>query len=194
MRLFGGSTPSAADVNVSAVAAMKAVPGIPIAIMQKVCNGSTQVNNVLLVQSNANVDNSCWTTYTDNPPSASKVQALFHKAESCSGLPANTDLITIGTLIELNNGQAASTYSDALDVLITNNPGKCWMVPVVTDSTKCNQQDAILDWAKICPYEVIKNGNDKHIGVNLTCQQSLFRKNDNLCYSTRLVREPTVGM
>jgi hypothetical protein len=30
--------------------------------------------------------------------------------------------------------------------------------------------------------------------VNLTCNQNLFRISDNLCFSSRLVREPVAGM
>jgi Flp pilus assembly protein TadG len=196
MRLFGQSTPASNHVSVSAVAALKSVPGIPIAIMSKLCNGSSTVNEVKLLQTDANVDNSCWTTYTDNPPSASRVQALFSASRTCSGLPANLELITIGTLIELDNGQQASTYEEAEDLFINDAATKdrCWMVPVVPDSTKCNQQDQILDWAKICPKEVVKQGSPKYIKVDLTCNQNLFRTSDNLCFSARLVREPAAGM
>jgi Flp pilus assembly protein TadG len=197
MRLFGGSAKGSNQVNVSAVAALKSVPGIPIAIMTKLCNGSSTVNDVKLLQTDANVDNSCWTTYTDNPPSASRVQALFTASGTCSGLPANLELITIGTLIELDNGQQASTYEEAKDLFINNaaTQGRCWTVPVVPNSTKCNQQDQILDWAKICPTEVVKQGSPKYIKVNLTCNQNLFTAiKDNLCFSARLVREPAAGM
>lgn len=195
IKLFQGTAPGVNNVNVSAVAALRAIPGIPIAVMQKEClpNGQTK-NDVYLRQSNANVDNSCWTTYTDNPPSASKVQALFSASQTCQGIPANLDLITIGTLIELDNGQQASTYAEAKDTLLTNNPNSCWIVPVVPDSTKCNQQDQILDWAKICATEIVKQGNPKYIKANVTCNQGLFRINDNLCFSSRLLRETKVGM
>lgn len=192
MRLFGKSVQASNDVNVSAVAALRAVPGLPIAIMDSLCDGANPVNNVDLLQTNANVDNSCWTTYTDNPPSASRVQALFTASETCSNLPANLDLITIGTLIELNNGQQTSTYSDGGN-LFTAHQGQCWMVPVIPNSTKCNQSDQILDWAKICPTSWESQGSPKYIRANITCKQSLTRVQDNLCFSPRLVREPGKG-
>jgi hypothetical protein len=197
MKLFGQNAAAGSNkVSVSAVAVLRSVPGIPIAIMQKLCDGPNQVNDVLLRQTSDPIDNSCWTTYTDNPPSANAVQALFGNSETCSGLPANLDLITIGTLIELDNGQQASTYGAAQDTLLPNGapgPGPCFIVPVVPDSTHCNQTDQIVDWAKICATDIQKTGNPKYIKVNVTCNQSLFRTKDNLCYSSRLVREPTKG-
>ncbi len=195
LNLFGAPAPAKTDISVSAVAVLKAVPGIPIAIMTKLCNGSSTVPNVMLRQTNANVDNSCWTTYTDNPPSAKAVQELFGKSATCSGLPSQSDLVTIGTLIELNNGQEASTYQEAKDLFLApQNLGKCWIVPVVPNSTKCNQSDPILEWAKICPTEVEKQGNPKYIKANITCNQDLFKTKDNLCFSPRLVRDTKSGM
>jgi Flp pilus assembly protein TadG len=194
MKLFGASASGSNDVNVSAVAALKALPGIPIALMEKVCNGTSQVNDVFLRQTNAIQDNSCWTTYTDNPPSASAVQALFGKSLTCSGLPAGSDLVTIGTLIELNNGQQASTYQEAEDLFITNQPNKWWIVPVIPNSTACNQSDPITQWAKIYPTEVVKNGSPKYIKAHVVCGQNQFRADSNLCFTSRLLRDTKSGM
>jgi Flp pilus assembly protein TadG len=188
MRLLGQSAPSTIDVSVSAVAALRALPGIPIAIMTSLCSGSSTVNNVKLLQTDAKVDNSCWTTYTDNPPSAPKVQALFKSSATCSGLPAGTESVTIGTLIELDNGQTNSNYAEAKDLFMSpQNSGRCWMVPVVPNST-------IVDWAKIFPTAVEKQGSPKYITVNLTCNQDIFRTSDNLCFSPRLLRDTKSGM
>ena len=195
LNLFGSAAPAKADISVSAVAVLKALPGIPIAIMTKVCNGSSTVPDVMLRQTDATVDNSCWTTYTDNPPSAEAVQELFGKSATCSDLPAQSDLVTIGTLIELNNGQQASTYEEAKDLFLApQNVDKCWIVPVIPNSTKCNQSDPILGWATICPTEVEKSGSPKYIKANVTCNQNLFATKDNLCFSPRLVRDTKSGM
>jgi Flp pilus assembly protein TadG len=190
LKLFGQSAPGTADVSVSAVAAIRAIPGIPIAVMQGTCGG----NNVWLRQSNANVDNSCWTTYTQNPPSASAVQALFGASASCSGLPAGSGAIMIGTDIELNNGQQASTYDAASQLFLTDNPGSCWMVPVISDSSNCTKQSAIVDWAEICPTAVVKQGSPKYIAAKVTCGQDLYRIKSNLCFSSRLLRDTKSGM
>lgn len=194
MKLFGASASGSNDVNVSAVAALKALPGIPIAIMEKVCNGMTQVNDVDLRQTDATTDNSCWTTYTDNPPSANTVQALFGKNTTCSGLPAGSDLVTIGTSIEINNGQEDNTYQEAKDLFITNQPNKWWIVPVIPDSTKCNLTAPITQWAKIYPTVVEKSGNPKYIRANVVCGQNQFRADSNLCFTSRLLRDTKSGM
>jgi Flp pilus assembly protein TadG len=192
MNLFGGSAPGSNNVNVSAVAALKATPGLPIALMVKLCNGSSITQDVKLVQSNAKVDNSCWTTYTDNPPSEKRVRELFANMKTCSDLPGSSELITIGTLIEIQNGQDTKTYSAAED-LFSAYPGRCWYVPVLPDSTKCNQSDPIQDWAQICPINVVKDGSDKYILASVQCQQSLYSATAGLCFSSRLVREPGKG-
>jgi Flp pilus assembly protein TadG len=190
LNLFGQSTPGTADVSVSAVAALRAIPGIPIAVMQNTCGS----NSIWLRQSDATVDNSCWTTYTQNPPSASAVKALFESSGTCSSLPANTGLITLGTDIELNNGQQASTYDAANQLFMIDYPNQCWMVPVVPNATKCNQQDPIIDWAEICPTSVVKQGSPKYIAAKVTCGQDLYRIKSNLCFSSRLLRDTKSGM
>jgi Flp pilus assembly protein TadG len=196
MNLFGGSAPGSNDVNVSAVAALKSVPGIPIAVMVQECKGADVNPNVKLRQTNAKTDNSCWTTYTDNPPSANRIQALFRASRTCEDLPASSDLVTIGTPIELNNGQQAADYDEAYDLFMTKHPGRCWYVPIIPDSTKCNQTSPILDWAKICPTDVVKQpqqkNEPKYIQASVQCQQNLFTP-VGLCFSSRLVREPGKG-
>jgi Flp pilus assembly protein TadG len=195
MKLFGGSAPASNDVNVSAVAALKSTPGIPIAIMISLCNGSNVTPGVRLRQTNANIDNSCWTTYTENPPSANRVQALFKAARTCDDLPAASQLITLGTPLELDNGQQASTYEEAYDLFIAKYPGKCWYVPIIPAASKCNQTNPFQGWAKICPTDVVKQtkGNEpKYIEASVQCQQNLFEP-VGLCFSSRLVREPGKG-
>ena len=194
MKLFGASASGSNDVNVSAVAALRAVPGIPIAIMQNMCTPGGAVGPLVdILTANAKTDNSCWTTYLDQPVNAPKVKALFDASQNCSGLPGTDDLVTIGTDIFLQNGVAATVYTNAQDLFETNQPGKCWFVPVIPNSTKCNQTDPILDWAKICPTQVTKHGGHSTITTTIQCQQSLFQAKDNLCFSPRLVREPGKG-
>lgn len=197
MKLLGQSAPSTINVNVSAVAALSAVPGIPIAIYESLCNGANTVKDVELMQSSAKTDNSCYTTYTDNATSAKSVKEMLSSNQTCSGLSASGTHIGVGTPIYLNNGQIASFYGPAQDFFMNDNPGRCWMVPVVKDGSSCNRTDPILDWASICPTEVTKvtkSGSEKYIKVNLTCNQSLFRTEDSLCFSARLLRDTKSGM
>jgi Flp pilus assembly protein TadG len=194
MRLFGASAQSNNNVSVSAVAALKAVPGIPIAVMSKLCTAGTVNPDQKLRQAKATEDNSCWTTYTDNPPSEKRVRELFTNSATCTDLPASSDLVTIGTPIELQNGQDTKTYAAAEDLFLTKYPGRCWYVPVLPNSTKCNQSDPIKDWAKICPTKLVDQGGDKYILASVQCQQDLFSAKDNLCFSSRLLRDTKSGM
>lgn len=196
MNLFGQTVPTSTDVNVSAVAVLKTLPSVPIAIKAGLCNGTTTVSNVRL-REKGKTDNSCWTTYTDSS-STNRVQALFGASKSCSGLPANTERITTGTLIELDNNTAQNTYVEANDLFIVSNPISCWIVPVVSNGSSCTSSGAgIVDWAKICPTNVVGEGasdSEGYITVDLTCGQELFRSNNNLCFSPRLVRDTKSGM
>jgi Flp pilus assembly protein TadG len=194
MKLFGHNAPASNNVNVSAVAALSAIPGIPIAIMEKVCVESEQNPGKIfdLLTANAIIDNSCWTTYTDKPVSAKSVKALFNASQTCSGLPNSPQLLALQTPIHLQNGVDATVYADAEDLFMNRHPGKCWILPVVPDSTKCNQSDPIQSWAKLCPTSVTKHGAHSKITGTVQCSQTLFSL-DNLCFSARLVREPGKG-
>ena len=194
MKLFGASASGVNNVNVSAVAALRAIPGIPIAVMESMCTPGGAVGPLVdLLTASAKTDNSCWTTYTDSPVSAPKVKALFDASQNCSGLPGNLDRVTIGTDISLDNVVDATVYDNAGNLFEKNQPGKCWFIPVIPNSTKCNTKDLIIDWAKICPTDVTKHAGNSTITATVQCQQSLFQAQDNLCFSPRLVREPGKG-
>jgi hypothetical protein len=191
MKLFGGNAPASNNVSVSAVAVLQALPGLPIAVMKSECPVDGGSKQAILLQSNANIDNSCWTGYLDGANNRS-IEELFESARTCDGGDgAVTGLVDIGTDINLRNGKG-SAYDEAKN-LFDANPGKCWIVPVVPTLTKCNQGGPhnIVDWATICPTTVDKKDG---IAVTLTCQQSLLRAKDNLCFSSRLVRDAASGM
>jgi len=194
MRLFGQSAPSKMDVSVSAVAAIRARPSLPVAVYQSMC-GTTGVQQLLTAPSNG-ADNSCWTTYWTPPVSDPTVEDKFTNSKTCSGLGG------LGNgPIGLGNGVTTPVYAAAKD-LFKADWSKCWIVPVVPDGSSCNRTDDIKDWAKICPTEVVFPGNGgggtcpsgsngaKCILGTITCGQSLYRTTDSLCFSSRLVREP----
>ncbi|MGZ8520032.1 MAG: pilus assembly protein TadG-related protein [Candidatus Binatia bacterium] len=193
MKLFGASASGSNDVNVSAIAVLKAIPGIPIAIMEKVCNGNSQVINVGLRQSSAGGDNSCWTTYTDNS-SANAVRSLLQKNLTCSGLPAGSELVTIGTSLELDDNEQDSTYTEAKQLFMTDKPGQWWFVPVIPNSNNCKSTDTITQWAIIRPTHVDDSGSNKYIEVDLVCGQGQFRADANQCFTSRLMRDTRSGM
>jgi Flp pilus assembly protein TadG len=191
MRLMGNNAQSSNDVSVSAVAALTALPGLPIAVMEKMCPaGGAKSGPINLLTAQAKTNNSCWTTYTDNPVDAPKVKALFQASETCQGLPGIQAPITIGTDIHLHN--AVAGYDDAEDLFVKDKPGRCWYVPVIPDSTSCKISDTIVDWAKICPTAVVTTPGK--ITTTVQCQQSLFAVQDNLCFSSRLLRDTKSGM
>ncbi len=196
MNLFGQSAPSTVDVNVSAVAALKVLPSVPIAIMNNLCGGSSSVN---LRDASTSTDNSCWTTYTALS-SPNQVRTLFDGSTSCSGLPANTDQITIGTSIALDDNSDTNTYQKAADLFCPGGicpSNKCWIVPVIANGSDCSRSDPnapIVDWARICPSEVKSDSASKFVKATVTCNQNLFRVDHNLCFSPRLVRDTKSGM
>jgi Flp pilus assembly protein TadG len=202
MRLFGNPTaPAKVDVSVSAVAALRGVPSIPIAIMEELCKNQsasdTGENPLLkLRQSNALDDNSCWTTYKENPPSASAVKARFVDSGDCSGLPQDNAVLVPGkTPIELDNGQQAATYDAAADLFLDpKHAGRWWLVPIIPTTTKCNQTDTFLGWASIQVSAVEKQGSPKYIEANVKCGQHLWQINNNYCLASRLLRDTKSGM
>lgn len=188
LNFFGQPTPAAADINVSAVAILKAKPSIPIALYQSLCSTSEPV---MLLNSSTTPDNSCWTTYWNPSTNTTAVRALFKATKDCKDLPEGS----MGTgPILLANGVNDTIYSNAKDLFLTDYPGECWLVPVVKDGSSCNRLDDILDWAKICPTEVEKQGNPKYIKATVECGQSLVRKKDSSCYVPQLVRDTKSGM
>ena len=191
MNLFGQSVPSSVDVNVSATAVLRVLPGVPIAIMNNLCGGSTSVN---LRDASKSTDNSCWTTYTA-VSSSNLVRTLFDASATCSGLPANTDQIITGTPIALDDNSDINTYQKAADLFCPGGicpSNKCWIVPVIANGSDCSRSDPnapIVDWARICPSEVKSDSATKFVKATVTCNQNLFRVDHNLCFSPRLVRD-----
>jgi hypothetical protein len=202
LNLLGQSAPATVDVNVSAVAVLRTLPSVPIVIKQGLCNGSNTVMNARLRERGASTTNSCWTTYTESAQisqQAQKVQALFTASASCSGLPANTGPIEKDTKIELINTTQSGPYLEAKNLFSANDwLSQCWIVAVVPSNATCSGQEAIVDWAKICPIEVQVTpgaaGSPRYIAANVTCSQDLYRAEDNLCFSPRLLRDAKSGM
>ena len=192
MNLLGIATPATQEVNVSAVAVISARVSIPIALWQTQCNGSSTIPDVEIAQQNPHTENSCWTCYLDNSCGASDVKALFDASENCTGKPAG---VAVGTPIYENKGQVASVYETAEQFFMKDHPGKEFFIPVIDGTKNCNAKNPtpIVDWAKIKVTEVSKHGADSYIKADVTCQQNIDVADSSLCYSHKLVREPTKG-
>ena len=189
LNLLGYNIDDTATLSVSAVAVIKAAPGLPIAIEKAKCS---QPNPQKLLQSSSQTDNSGYTTYWINNTSAAEIRALLKSAKTCGGLPA----VDVGFATQLNNGQISSIYSDFADVFKAN-PGECYLIPVVQDGSKWNQTEKIIDFAKFCPDSknpVVKDGSDKYIYGTVTCGQNPYNTTDVSCYVPTLVRDVKSGM
>ena len=140
-------------------------------------------------------ENSCWTTYLDKSSGSPDVKALFQVSSTCSGA-ALDGAIDIGTPIYQNKGQQNADYGVASQFFMTDYPNRCWLIPVIDGSGNCDAKNPapIKDWAKICPTAVSKNGSHSYIQANVTCNQNIHDSHDtSLCFSHRLVREPSKG-
>ncbi len=195
MNLLGVGAPATADINVSAVAVISSKPSIPIAIWESICDGKNKTPPQRIRQQTPARENSCWTTYLDKSSGANDIRALFTASQTCSGVPMGE--IDVGVPIYENKGQVASTYGPAYDLFIDKYPGRCWLVPVIANSTKnCNESNPtpIRDWAEICPTEVSKQGAHSYIDATVQCGRTLGETLAGLCFSHRLVRETKSGM
>ena len=167
---FGHDVDDTAKLNVSAVAVIKAAPGLPIAIEEARCS---QSNPQKLLQSSSQTDNSGYTTYWINNTSASEIRDLLKNAKTCGGgIPS----VGVGFPTNLNNGQISGVYSDFEDVF-KDNPSQCYLIPVVRNGSNWNQTEKIVDFAKFCPdakNPVVKNGSDKYIYGTVTCGQNPY--------------------
>jgi Flp pilus assembly protein TadG len=190
LNLFGHQVNSTADVSVSAVAVIKAAPGLPIAIEEAKCGQATPQK---LLQSSSPNDNSGYTTYGINNTSANEIRKLLENANTCGGgIPA----VGVGFPAQLNNGQISGVYSDFEDVF-KDNPGQCYLIPVVRNGSNWNQTENIIDFAKFCPdatNPVVKEGSDKYIYGTVTCGQNPYSTTDVSCYVPTLVRDVKSGM
>jgi Flp pilus assembly protein TadG len=190
LNLFGHEVDDTAKLNVSAVAVIKAAPGLPIAIEEARCS---QLNPQKLLQSSSQTDNSGYTTYWINNASATVIRDLLKNAKTCGGgIPS----VGVGFPTNLNNGQISSVYSDFDDVF-KDDPSQCYLIPVVRNGSNWNQTEKIVDFAKFCPdlkSPVVKKGNDKYIYGTVTCGQNPYSTTNVSCYVPTLVRDVKSGM
>ena len=195
--VMGISTQNTANVSVSAVAANRGIPGLPIAIEEARCDQTLNPNPQKLLQSSSKTDNSGYTTYWINNASATEIKGLLKSSMDCNGAVPSVD---VGYCTQLNNGQIASIYDDfdvVLQAALSANPQKCFMLPVVKNGSNWNQCQDIQRWASFCPVDppVVKQGSDKYLHGNINCNNITPYNQTNLnCYVQRLVRDTKSGM
>jgi Flp pilus assembly protein TadG len=192
MNLFGIATSGVQNVTVSAVSVVSAVPTLPIVVYDTQCAGP---NPIKIRATDDPNETGCWTTFFDGSTSKPDVVGLMKAAGTCEGAAQG---VKKGDIIHLNDGNQKPDY-DAADDLFKKFTSQCWIIPVVAapssiaKSNNCNQWQEILDFAKICPIEVVSTKSPKYIKANVTCGQDPRTSLDSVCFTHRLVREPAKG-
>jgi len=196
--LMGISAQKSAQISVSAVAVTTAMVGLPMAVEASLCSKS---NPQHLLQSSSGQgnnqfnDNSGYTTYWINNTNPNTIQDFLGASDSCAGgLPG---ISSVGFCTQLNNGQITSVYDD-FKALFVNNPGKCFLIPVVangSDWSHCQNIQYFGTWCPDATNPVVKDGNDKYLLGSLTCPTDPNTVDPSLkCYTQALVRDKTSGM
>jgi Flp pilus assembly protein TadG len=208
--LFGIPTEKTTDVNVSAVAVVRAGPDLPIAMEDNICGtkvGETYptVESVKLLQSNAKDETSGYTTYYIHNASKTEIYNLLQGGLSCASSPP----VGVGFCTELNNGQISSIYSDFEAVFLagkTESPPRCYFIPVVATGTTFNQCSNILQFARFCPKpgddgfglgktkSADGKGYDKYLYGDITCGANPYNSPWAKCQIPVLVRDKPSGM
>jgi Flp pilus assembly protein TadG len=189
--LFGQKVKNTADVSVSAVAVNQALPGLPIVVVQGLCN---QTGEVILDFQSGGGSTAGWETYQIINASTSQIRALWDKLPYCAGQPA----IDTGYCGNMANGVNATIFNQILQPMFQANPSRCYLVPVVPSGGNLNQCQNISDWARYCPSQ----GNNTAdafpsqgaLKGTVTCGQSPWTSRDTQCYVQRLIRDKTSGM
>jgi Flp pilus assembly protein TadG len=198
VNLFGTKTSGVQNVNVSAVSVIRSKPALPIALWLNQCSGSGTDVKIRMQhpdQKDDGTENACWTTFLDCSAGAPDIKAGFQVADTCSGSPINGD-ITIGTPICQNKGQVNTVMKTAEEFFLNDHPNRWWMIPVIQGTKNCAAKDPtpIVNWAKIYPKQVVRTGNPKYILADVVCDPNLPNELEtSLCFSHRLVREPSKG-
>lgn len=205
--LLGVPTAKTQNVSVSAVAIVKSVPDLPIAMEQALCakDGAGQyiAAETKLLQANAADETSGYTTFYINSASKTEIYNLLKGSLTCSSAAS----VGIGFCTELNNGQISTIYDDFNQVFLQGKTeGRCYLIPVVASGVTYNQCSNILDFAKFCPKQgddgwglgktksADGKGYDKYIIGDVTCGADLSNAPWAKCHVTTLVRDAKSGM
>jgi Flp pilus assembly protein TadG len=189
LNLFGQRVDSTADVTVSAVAAIQALPGLPIVVMQGACGTDTTLD----FQS-GNSGTAGWETYHIINASASEIRELWRALPYCARQP----VVDIGYCGNVQNGVDATIFNEILKPMFKADPNACYLVPVVKSGGNFTQCQKIVDWARYCP-DKGNNMDDAFPGPGrlkgtVTCGQSIWTSRDTKCYVPRLVRDTRSAM
>lgn len=189
--LFGQPTNNTAEVSVSAIAVIRALPGLPIVVTENLCG-----TDATLDFQSGGKGTAGWETYQIENASTDEVRALWRALPFCSGQP----IVDIGYCGNLANGVNATIFNDILKPMFEAEPKRCYLIPVVKNPGNLNQCQKITDWAQFCP-ACNPNGDCTNafpgqgkLYGKVTCGQSTWTSRDTKCYVPRLVRDTKSGM
>ena len=185
--LFGQTASNTADVSVSAVGVIRALPGLPIVIKDSLCGK----DDAILDFQTGNAGTAGWETYYIDSTSTTEVRALWEALPFCSGQP----IVDIGFCGNIANGVNATIFNEHLKPMFKAEPERCYLLPVVDQGGNFNQCRTITDWAQFCPdkKDAFPGGQGKLKG-KVTCGQDTATSRDTKCYVPFLVRDTKSGM
>ena len=184
LNLFGQTTSGTADVSVSSVAVIRALPGLPIVVTDNLCGGTTVT---LDFQSGGTAG---WETYYIDNASTDQVRALWDALPFCAGQP----IVDIGYCGNVANGVNQTIVDATLKPMFKADPNACYLIPVVKTGGNFNQCQTISDWASFCPDKSDPFPSTGKLQGKVTCGQSTWTSRDTKCYVPVLVRDTTSGM
>jgi Flp pilus assembly protein TadG len=190
LNLFGQTTSNTADVSVSAVAAIRALPGLPIVVTNDRCDESAKNGNVVLDFRTGGKSNAGWETYYIENASTSQVRALWEALPYCAGQP----IVDIGYCGNVANGVNETIVNATLEPMFKANPDDCYLIPVVKQGGNFTQCQKITDWASFCPDKKVPFPETGKLQGTITCGQSTLTSRDTKCYVPFLVRDTKSGM
>src|SRR5437870_6554681 len=191
LNLLGMTSPGTANVSVSAVAVIQALPGLPIVVTDNLCAGTTVKELDFQPPNTAG-----WETYYIDASSTSRVRDLWNSLPFCAGQP----LVDIGYCGNVANGVNNTIVNATLKPMFQADPKACYLIPVVKAGGNINQCRTITDWASFCP-DCKPNGDctdafagNGQLHGTVTCGQSIWTSRDTKCYVPSLVRDTISAM
>jgi Flp pilus assembly protein TadG len=184
--LFGQTTSNTADVSTSAVAVIRALPGLPIVVVKDLCDKGT----VLLDFQSGGKSTAGWETYYIENASTSEVRALWEALPFCSGQP----IVDVGYCGNMANGVNETIVNGHLKPMFKAEPERCYLIPVIKQGGNFNQCQTITDWASFCPDKIDPFPATGMLKGTVTCGQTTWDSRDTKCYVPFLIRDAKSGM
>jgi hypothetical protein len=186
LNLFGQTTSTTADVSTSAVAVLRALPGLPIVVVKDLCDKGT----VLLDFQSGGKSTAGWETYYIENASTSEVRALWEALPFCSGQP----IVDVGYCGNMANGVNETIVNGHLKPMFKAEPDRCYLIPVINSGGNFTQCQTIKDWASFCPDKIDPFPTTGTLKGTVTCGQTTWDSRDTKCYVPFLMRDAKSGM